>query len=66
MLFGENMVSSDHLVISSYMVPLWVISGQYDVIWKKFQQLLISRFLVSELFFRTKYQLMIITTVYAS
>ena len=42
--------------ISSYMVPLWAISGQDDVIWKKFQKSLISRFFVSELFFRNEYQ----------
>ena len=36
MLFGENVVGSDHLVILSYMVPLLIISGHYDVISKKF------------------------------
>ena len=66
MHFGENIVSSDHLVISSYIVPLWIISGQYDVTWKKFQKLLIWRFSVSELFFRNKYQLIVISIDYAS
>ena len=66
MLFGENVVGSDHLVISSYMVPLLIISGHYDVISKKFQKLLILRFLMSDLFFRNKYKPIVISLVYAS
>ena len=66
MLFGGNMVRTDHLVIPSYMVPLLMISGHYDVISKKFQKLLILRFLVSELFFRNKYVLIVISIVFDS
>ena len=44
MLFGGDMIRSDHLVIPSYLVPILIISGHYDVIWKKIQNLLISRF----------------------
>ena len=66
MLFGGNMVRTDHLVIPSYMVPLLMISGHYDVISKKFQKLLILRFLVSELFFRTKYVSIVISIVFDS
>ena len=66
MLFCVNMVRSDHLVILSYMVPLISISGHYDVIWKKIEKLLISRFFVSELFFRNKYKLTVISIVFAS
>ena len=66
MLFGENVVGSDHLVISSYMVPLLIISGHYDVISKKFQKLLILRFLVSELFFRNKYVFIVISIIFDS
>ena len=66
MLFGENMVRSDHLVTSSYMVPLLIISGHYDVISKKFQKLLMVVFLISELFFRYKYVTIVISFVYAS
>ena len=66
MLFAGNMVRSYHLVISSYIVPFLSISGHYDVIWKKFEKLLISRFLVTEIFFRNKYNLMVISIVYAS
>ena len=46
MLFGGNMVRNDFSVIPSYMVPLLSISGHYDVIWKKFEKLLISQFLI--------------------
>ena len=66
MLFGKNMVRSDHLVIPSYMEPLLIISGHYDVISKKFQKLLILRFLMSDLFFRNKYKPIVISLVYAS
>ena len=66
MLFGKNMVRSDHLVIPSYMEPLLIISGHYDVISKKFQKLLILRFLMSDLFFRDKYKPIVISLVYAS
>ena len=38
MLFGGNAVKSDHLVILSYMEPLWIISGHYDVTLKKLQK----------------------------
>ena len=38
MVFGENMVGSDRLVISSYTVPLLIISGHYDVISKKLKK----------------------------
>ena len=34
MLFGEDMVGSDRLVISSYMEPLSISSGHYEVIKK--------------------------------
>ena len=60
MLFGENMVGSDRLVISSYMVPLLIISGHYDVISKELKKLLISRFSVFECFFRSKNALIVI------
>ena len=53
MLFGGNMIRTDNLVIPSYMVPLLMISGHYDVISKKIQKLLILWFLVSEFFFVT-------------
>ena len=66
MLFGGNMVRTDHLVIPSYMVPLLMISGHYDVISKKFKKLLILRFLVSELFFRDKYVFIVISIVFDS
>ena len=66
MLFGGNMVRTDHLVIPSYMVPLLMISGHYDVISKKFQKLLILRFLVSELFFREKCVLIVFSIVFDS
>ena len=66
MFFGGTMVKSDHLVISTYMVPLLIISGHYDVISKKFQKLLILRFLMSDLFFRNKYKPIVISLVYAS
>ena len=48
MLFGRNIVRGDNLVIPSYIVPLLIISGHYDVISKKSQKLLILRFVVSE------------------
>ena len=66
MFFGETMVKSDHLVIPTYMVPLLIISGHYDVISKKSKKLLISQFLVSELFFRDQYVLIVISLEYAS
>ena len=66
MLFGKNMVRSDHLVISSYIEPLLIISGHYDVISKKFQKLLILRFFVPDLFFRNINKLIIISFGYAS
>ena len=66
MFFGETMVKSDHLVIPTYMVPLLIISGHYDVISKKSKKLLISQFLVSELFFRDQYVLIVISIEYAS
>ena len=66
MLFGKNMVRSDHKVIPSYMEPLLIISGHYDVISKKFQKLLILRFLVSDIFFRNKYKLIVMSFIYAS
>ena len=66
MFFGETVVKSDHLVIPTYMVPLLIISGHYDVISKKSKKLLISQFLVSELFFRDKYVLIVISIEYAS
>ena len=65
MLFGRNMVRNDRLVIPSYMVPLLSISGHYDVIWKKFEKLLISQFLVFEYFFRNEYKHVVISIVYA-
>ena len=40
MFFGETMVKSDHLVIPTYMVPLLIISGHYDVISKKIQKII--------------------------
>ena len=66
MLFGGNMARNNRLVISSYMVPLLSVSGHYDVILKKFEKLLISRFLVSEYFFRNENKHVIISIVYAS
>ena len=66
MLFGGNMVRNDRLVIPSYMVPLLSISGHYDVIWKKFEKLLISQFLILEYFFRNEYKHVVISIVYAS
>ena len=66
MVFGGNMVRCDHSVISSNMVPLLIISGHYDVISKKSKKLLISQFLVSELFFRDQYVLIVISIEYAS
>ena len=62
MLFGENVVGSDHLVISSYMVPLLIITGHYDVISKKFKKILISLFSVSKCFFRCKTLLIVISS----
>ena len=61
MLFGGNMVRTDHLVIPWYMVPVLTISGHYDDISKKFQKLLNLWFLVSDLFFRNKYVLIVIS-----
>ena len=66
MLFGGNMVRTDHLVIPSYMEPLSITSGHYDVISKKFQKSLILRFLVSELFFRNRYVFIVISIVFDS
>ena len=60
------MVRTDYLVISWYMVALLMISGHYDVISKKIQKLLILWFLVSELFFRNKYVLIVISIVFDS
>ena len=54
MFFNGNVVRSGHLVILSYMEPLVIISGHYDVISKKLKKLLISRFSVPECFFATK------------
>ena len=54
MFFDGNVVRSGHLVLLSYMVPLSIISGHYDVISKKFKKLLISRFSVPECFFRNE------------
>ena len=62
MLFRGNMARNDHLVILSYMVPFYIISGHYDSL----ESLLNSRFFVSELFFRNKYKLILISIVYAS
>ena len=66
MVFGGNMVRCDHSVISSNMVPLLIISGHYDVISKKFHKLLILRCLVSEIFFRNRYVLIVISIANAS
>ena len=66
MLFDENVVRSDHWVIMSHMVPLLIISGHYDVISKKFHKLLILRCLVSEIFFRNRYVLIVISIANAS
>ena len=62
MLFGENVVGSDHLVISTYIVPLLIISGHYDVISKKLKKLLISRFSVSEWFLGSENVLIVISS----
>ena len=62
MFFRWNMVRSHHSVISSYMVPLLVISGHYDVIKKNFKKILILWFSVFERFFRTKNVLIIISS----
>ena len=66
MFFGETRIKSDHLVVPTYMVPLLIIFGHYDVISKKSKKRLISQFLVSELFFRDKYVLIVISIAYAS
>ena len=63
--FGETMVTSDHLVIPTYMVSLLIISGHHDVISKKSKKLLILQFLVSELIFRDQYVLIVISIEYA-
>ena len=39
MFFGWNMFISVHSVIWSYMVPRMVISGHYDVIYKKIKNI---------------------------
>ena len=44
------------------LVLILTISGPYDVISKKFKKLLISRFLVSEWFFRSKNVLIVISS----
>jgi len=62
MFFRWNMVRSHHSVISSYMVPLLVISGHYDVIKKNFKKILILWFSVFERVFRTKNVLIIISS----
>ena len=66
MLFGGIVVRSDHWVILSYMGPLLIISGTYDVISKKLKKLVISLLLVSECFFRDKNVLIVISITYAS
>ena len=66
MLFGGNVVRSDHWVILSYMVPLLIISGRYDVISKKFKKFIISLLLVLEWFFRNKNIMIVIIIEYAS
>ena len=66
MLFDGNVVRSHHWDILSHMASLLIISGHYDVISKKFQKLLILRFLVSDLFFHYKYKLINMSFVYAS
>ena len=66
MLFGENMVGTDRLVISSYMVPLLIISGHYDVISKKLGKFVISLLLVFKWFFRDKNIVTVISIEYAS
>ena len=44
------------------LIPILTISGPYDVISKKFKKLLISRFSVSEWFFRSKNVLIVISS----
>ena len=44
------------------MVPLFIISGRYDVISKKFKKILISRFSVSECFFQILNVLLVISS----
>ena len=66
MLFGGNVVRSDHWVILSYMVPFLIISGRYDVISKKFKKFIISLLLVLECFFRNKNIMIVIIIEYAS
>ena len=66
MFFDGNVVRRGHLVILSYMEPLLIISGHYDVISKKFQKILILRFLMSDLFFRNEYNHVVISIAYAS
>ena len=63
MFFGENVVGSDHLVISSYMVPLLIISGL--TLWRhleKIKKSFISWFSVSKCFFRNKNVRMMISS----
>ena len=66
MLFGGNVVRSDHWIILSYMVPFLIISGRYDVISKKFKKFIISLLLVLECFFRNKNIMIVIIIEYAS
>ena len=44
------------------LIPILTISGPYDVISRKFKKLLISRFSVSEWFFRSKNVLIVISS----
>ena len=66
MLFGCNVVRSDHWVILSYMMPRLIISGCYDVISKKFKKLVISLLLVFKWFFRNKNIVILISIEFAS
>ena len=66
MLFGVNVVRSDHWVISAYMTPILIISGRYDVISKKIEKLVFSLLLVFECFFRNKNMMIVIIIEYAS
>ena len=66
MLFGRNIVRGDNLVIPSYIVPLLIISGHYDVISEKIQKLILSQFFGFWVIFCDKYVLKVFSTVYAS
>ena len=67
MIFGGNVVKSDHWVILAHMEPLLIISGRYDVISKKkIKKIVISLLLVLEWFFPNKNIMIVEIIEYAS